>query len=101
MIHEFAGQIRILTVQADDNHPFGTALLTPAAIDQSFDEKLDGPGQKGQEREKKGGEEISFDEIKEDIIQSQTLLAQQQVILDYLEKLKAKKNIEINEQLLQ
>ena len=51
--------------------------------------------------EKKGGEAISFEEIKEDIVQSQTLLAQQRVILEHLESLKAKTNIEINEQLLQ
>jgi len=51
--------------------------------------------------EKKGGESISFDEIKEDIIQSQTLLKQQQAILDHLNNLKGKIKIEINEQLLQ
>lgn len=51
--------------------------------------------------EKKGGAPISFDEIKDDIIQSQTLLAQQQAILDYLDSLKAKTKIDINEQLLQ
>ena len=51
--------------------------------------------------EKKGGETVSFEEIKADIIQSQTLLTQQQVILEHLEQLKAKTNIKINEQLLQ
>jgi len=50
--------------------------------------------------EKKGGDPIGFDEIKDDIVQSQTLLAQQQVILEHLERLKARTNIEINEQLL-
>ena len=50
--------------------------------------------------EKKGGEQIDFDEIKDDIIQSQTLLKQQQTILDYLTDLKARMKIEINEQLL-
>lgn len=49
---------------------------------------------------KKDGEQVSYDEIKEDIIQSQTLLMQQQKILDHLERLKATTNIEINEQLL-
>lgn len=51
--------------------------------------------------EKKGGEAISFDEIKDDIIQSQTLLAQQQAILDHLESMKKNVNIEINKALLQ
>lgn len=50
--------------------------------------------------EKKSGEAISFQDIKADIIQSQTLLAQQQVILAHLEKLKAKTDIKINEELL-
>jgi len=49
---------------------------------------------------KKEGEQISFDEIKDDIIQSQVLLKQQQVILDHLNDLKAKIRVEINEQLL-
>jgi len=50
--------------------------------------------------EKKGGELISFDEIKEDIKQSQTLIKQQEAILDHLERLKAQSNININEGLL-
>jgi parvulin-like peptidyl-prolyl isomerase len=50
--------------------------------------------------EKKGGEPISFEEIKEEIIQNQTLLMQQQAILDHLNRLKATTKIEINEQLL-
>ena len=50
--------------------------------------------------EKKSGEKVSFDEIKEDIIQSQTLLMQQQKILDHLNRLKETTTIEINEQLL-
>jgi parvulin-like peptidyl-prolyl isomerase len=50
--------------------------------------------------EKKGGEQISFDEIKDDIIQSQTLLKQQQAILDHLDRLKEGTKIEINESLL-
>jgi len=51
--------------------------------------------------EKKEGEAIGFDEIKEEIIQNQTLLMQQQAILDHLNRLKATIKIEINEQLLQ
>jgi peptidyl-prolyl cis-trans isomerase C len=51
--------------------------------------------------EKKGGEAIAFDEIKNDIIQSQTLLAQQQAILEHLQRMKQNINIEVNEQLLQ
>ena len=50
--------------------------------------------------EKKGGEQIGFEEIKEDIIQSQTLLKQQQVILDHLNRLKESTTIKINEDLL-
>jgi len=50
--------------------------------------------------EKKGGEQLGFEEIKEDIIQSQTLLKQQQVILDHLNRLKSEIRVEINEQLL-
>lgn len=51
--------------------------------------------------EKKGGEQIGFDDIKDDIIQSQTLLKQQQAVLDHLDRLKAQMKIEINEQLLE
>jgi len=50
--------------------------------------------------EKKGGEQIGFEEIKEDIIQSQMLLEQQQVILDHLNRLKESTKIKINENLL-
>lgn len=50
--------------------------------------------------EKKGGEKIEFEEIKEDIIQSQTLLKQQQVILDHLNRLKGSMEIKINDDLL-
>ena len=50
--------------------------------------------------EKKGGEPIAFEKIKEEIIQNQTLRKQQQVILDYIEQLKQKTKIEINEGLL-
>jgi len=51
--------------------------------------------------EKKDGEAVSFDEIKEEIIQSQTLLMQQQAILDHLDQLKKIIKVEINESLLQ
>ena len=57
MSHEFSRQIGILTIQPDDHHAFGAASFASSAIDQGFDEKLDWLGQKGQEREKKGGEE--------------------------------------------
>lgn len=50
--------------------------------------------------EKKGGEPIAFEDIKEEIIQNQTLLKQQQVILEHVEQLKQKAKIEINEGLL-
>ena len=50
--------------------------------------------------EKKDGEQLSFEEIKEDIIQSQTLFKQQQVILDHINRLKSEITVEINEQLL-
>jgi peptidyl-prolyl cis-trans isomerase C len=50
--------------------------------------------------EKKGGEQLSFEEVKEDIIQSQTLFKQQQVILDHLNRLKSEIKVEVNEQLL-
>ncbi|MBN1870018.1 MAG: peptidyl-prolyl cis-trans isomerase [Candidatus Omnitrophica bacterium] len=50
--------------------------------------------------EKKGGNVLGFDEIKKDIMESQTLMKQQQVILDHLEQLKKDMEIEINEPLL-
>lgn len=51
--------------------------------------------------ERKAGEQLSYEDIKEDIIQSQTLLKQQQVILDHLNRLKEDIKIEKNERLLQ
>jgi len=51
--------------------------------------------------EKKSGNKISFEEIKDDIIRSQVLLQQQQAVLDHLNSLKEKTEIEINEELLQ
>jgi parvulin-like peptidyl-prolyl isomerase len=51
--------------------------------------------------EKKAGAQLTFEEIKEDIIQGQTVLKQQQAILDHLDRLKAKIKIETNERLIQ
>ncbi len=51
--------------------------------------------------EKKGGEPLAFEDIKEEIIKNQMLLKQQKAILDYLDQLKQKIKVEINEDLLQ
>ena len=51
--------------------------------------------------EKKPGVPLVYEEIKDDIIQSQTLQKQQQVILDHLNELKQKTAVEVNAQLLQ
>jgi len=48
----------------------------------------------------KGGEQIPYEEIKEDIIQNRTIIKQQQAILDYIENLEQKIKVEINESLL-
>ena len=50
--------------------------------------------------EKKGGKPLTFDAVKDDIKKNQVLLKQQQIILDYIEKLKSKADIEMNEALL-
>lgn len=50
--------------------------------------------------EKKEGEAVAFEEIKDEIIQSQTLFKQQEAILEHLERIKANADIQINEQLL-
>lgn len=50
--------------------------------------------------EKKGGEPYGFDDIKNDIIQNQTLMKQQKAILDHIENLKGSTKIEINSVLL-
>ena len=50
--------------------------------------------------EKKGGEQLAYEEVKDDIIQSQTLLKQQQIVLEHLNNLKAGTKIEINRELL-
>ncbi len=50
--------------------------------------------------EKKGGEQISYNEIKQDIDQKLKADKQQQVILDYLKKLEEKVQVKINNDLL-
>jgi len=50
--------------------------------------------------EKNPGAQMEYEEIKDEIIQSQTLLKQQQVILDHLDEIKAKMSIELNTQLI-
>jgi parvulin-like peptidyl-prolyl isomerase len=48
----------------------------------------------------KGGAQIPYEEIKQDIIQNRTLVKQQQVILDYIAKLEQEIKVEINEGLI-
>jgi peptidyl-prolyl cis-trans isomerase C len=50
--------------------------------------------------QKKGGAQIPFEEIKQDIIANQTLLKQQKVILDHIETLKQQINVQVNKDLL-
>ncbi len=50
--------------------------------------------------EKKGGEPISFDEVKNDIKAGLTLMAQQKKVLEYIDELKKKTTIEVHENLL-
>jgi peptidyl-prolyl cis-trans isomerase C len=50
--------------------------------------------------EKKGGEQIPYDEIKDEIISRMTLDRQQHAIADYIENLRKKTKIELNEDLL-
>ena len=50
--------------------------------------------------DKKGGEPLAFDNVKEEIRQNQLLSKQQQAILEYILKLEEKTKIEINENLL-
>jgi len=49
---------------------------------------------------KKGGEPIPFDEIKQDIIENQTMVKQQQALVEHVEKVKSNLKIEKNESLL-
>lgn len=51
-------------------------------------------------QEKTGGDTISFEEIKEEIIQNRTLFKQQEVILDRISKIKETIDVEVNESLL-
>ncbi|MDP8213449.1 MAG: peptidyl-prolyl cis-trans isomerase [Candidatus Zapsychrus exili] len=51
--------------------------------------------------DKKGGEQIPFEEIKADISQNLTAVKQQQMILDYINQLRAQIDININESLLE
>jgi peptidyl-prolyl cis-trans isomerase C len=48
----------------------------------------------------KGGAQISYQEIEQDIIRNRTLIKQQQAILDYIDKLEEQIPVEINEALL-
>lgn len=50
--------------------------------------------------EKNGGAPIPFEEIKQEIMDNQLMLKQQQVILDHVEKLKGQAQVEIKEGLL-
>lgn len=50
--------------------------------------------------EKKGGEPISFSEIKDDIVASLTILKQQQAILEHINKLRQSTTVTTNENLL-
>jgi parvulin-like peptidyl-prolyl isomerase len=50
--------------------------------------------------EKKGGEQKKFEDVQNDITIGLTLLKQQQALLNYLEELRKKTDIQINENLL-
>ncbi len=50
--------------------------------------------------DKKGGEQIPLQEVKEDIRQNRIIFKQQEVIVDYIEELRSKFDIETNEALL-
>jgi len=50
--------------------------------------------------EKKGGEQIAFEKIKDEIIQNMTMSKQQQAVLDYIGQLRQQMKIDINEDLL-
>ncbi len=49
---------------------------------------------------KKGGEPVPFDTLKKEILDSQLIFKQQQVILDHIEKFKGQVKVEIKENLL-
>jgi parvulin-like peptidyl-prolyl isomerase len=50
--------------------------------------------------EKRGGEQIPYDEVKEQIVENRLLFKQQQTLLDHIEKVRAKTAIQVNEGLL-
>lgn len=50
--------------------------------------------------DKRGGEQIPLEEVKEDIRQNRIAFKQQQAIVNHIEQLKTKYNIETNEELL-
>lgn len=50
--------------------------------------------------EKKTGEQIPYEQVKDQILQNLAIQSQQQALLSYLEKLKATADIEVKEQLL-
>ncbi|MBF0523294.1 MAG: peptidyl-prolyl cis-trans isomerase [Candidatus Omnitrophica bacterium] len=49
---------------------------------------------------KKGGEQLPFEKVKEDIIQNLVASKQQQAVLDYVSKLRQQVKVEINQDLL-
>jgi len=50
--------------------------------------------------EKKGGAQVPFEKIKDEIIRNMTLSKQQQTVLDYIAQLRQKTKIDINQDLL-
>ena len=51
--------------------------------------------------EKTGGAPVSFEEVREDIVEGLTLLKQQQAILEYIDNIKKKIDVQVNEKLLE
>lgn len=51
--------------------------------------------------EKTGGNQLAYEDIKENIVANQTLMKQQQVLLQYLQKLKSEYKVEVKPELLQ
>jgi len=50
--------------------------------------------------ETKGGKQIEFEKIKQDILQNETITRQDKIIMDYLNKLQQEFNVQINPDLL-
>jgi len=50
--------------------------------------------------EKSGGEPMKFEDVKDMIIEQQTMIKQQQVVLDYIERLRGIYDVDINESLI-